>query len=224
MTVPSLETPGVLARGVGECRAAYEAMAAHPWARGADAGPLRVAALEDLFEGCDADVAVAARGALTALAATHRVETARLDYRPRGLGRLFAAELEATWGDAIRAEPDRFFAEVRAGAEAGRAVPGDERRAILAAFVADRRRVGRRLARFDVVASPTVPIAVPLAGEERVDVCTRLTRPFNALGWPAISVPCGTDRNGCPVGLQLASRPSRVAALFAVALAAEAAR
>ena len=33
------------------------------------------------------------------------------------------------------------------------------------------------------------------------------TRPFNYLGLPAISVPCGFDPNGCPIGLQIAGRP-----------------
>jgi aspartyl-tRNA(Asn)/glutamyl-tRNA(Gln) amidotransferase subunit A len=33
------------------------------------------------------------------------------------------------------------------------------------------------------------------------------TRPFNYLGLPAISVPCGFDPNHCPIGLQIAGRP-----------------
>jgi aspartyl-tRNA(Asn)/glutamyl-tRNA(Gln) amidotransferase subunit A len=33
------------------------------------------------------------------------------------------------------------------------------------------------------------------------------TRPFNYLGLPALSAPCGFDPNGLPVGLQLVARP-----------------
>jgi aspartyl-tRNA(Asn)/glutamyl-tRNA(Gln) amidotransferase subunit A len=33
------------------------------------------------------------------------------------------------------------------------------------------------------------------------------TRPFNYLGLPTISIPCGADRRGLPIGLQLAARP-----------------
>lgn len=33
------------------------------------------------------------------------------------------------------------------------------------------------------------------------------TRPFNYLGLPVLSVPCGFDDNGVPVGLQIAARP-----------------
>ena len=35
----------------------------------------------------------------------------------------------------------------------------------------------------------------------------RNTKPFNGLGWPAITLPCGLDGDGLPVGLQLAAAP-----------------
>ena len=43
------------------------------------------------------------------------------------------------------------------------------------------------------------------------------TRPFNYLGLPAISVPCGFDANGCPIGLQIAGRPFAEARVMQVA-------
>ncbi len=36
---------------------------------------------------------------------------------------------------------------------------------------------------------------------------TRLSMPFNVTGQPALSIPCGFDGEGLPVGLQLAGRP-----------------
>jgi aspartyl-tRNA(Asn)/glutamyl-tRNA(Gln) amidotransferase subunit A len=36
---------------------------------------------------------------------------------------------------------------------------------------------------------------------------TRLTQVFNVNGHPALSAPCGFDRAGLPIGLQLVGRP-----------------
>ena len=36
---------------------------------------------------------------------------------------------------------------------------------------------------------------------------SRLTRPLNALGLPALSVPCGFSSAGLPIGMQIIGRP-----------------
>ena len=35
----------------------------------------------------------------------------------------------------------------------------------------------------------------------------RFTYPYNLTGLPAISIPCGFDREGLPIGLQIAAKP-----------------
>jgi aspartyl-tRNA(Asn)/glutamyl-tRNA(Gln) amidotransferase subunit A len=72
-------------------------------------------------------------------------------------------------------------------------------------------------ARVDLLAAPTIPEPAPAwaavkAGSpdeivRRMGRFSRLTRPFNALGLPALSVPCGFAADGRPVGLQLVGRP-----------------
>ncbi len=67
--------------------------------------------------------------------------------------------------------------------------------------------------RVDALLAPTVPIAAPRIGQERVvtagaeeDVrgaLLRLCRPANLWGAPAISIPCGATREGLPLGAQL---------------------
>jgi aspartyl-tRNA(Asn)/glutamyl-tRNA(Gln) amidotransferase subunit A len=85
----------------------------------------------------------------------------------------------------------------------------------------------------DVVVHPTQAFSpprigtrhVPFAGSEGVDVTVAmcgLTEIYDVLGWPAISVPAGTDSLGLPTGCQLAARPWREADCLAAAAVVEA--
>ena len=86
-------------------------------------------------------------------------------------------------------------------------------------------------ARVDAIFAPTVPVAAPCIGEERVNIGSeeesvrsallRLNRPANLTGLPAISIPCGFTRAGLPVGLQLIGRAFDEATLLRVAYAYE---
>jgi aspartyl-tRNA(Asn)/glutamyl-tRNA(Gln) amidotransferase subunit A len=86
---------------------------------------------------------------------------------------------------------------------------------------------------FDVLVLPTSPIVAPkigattaMLGDKEIPLVRAfldLTLPFNVTGQPAISVPCGFDKAGLPVGLQLVGRPFDEATLFRVAGAYEAA-
>jgi len=69
----------------------------------------------------------------------------------------------------------------------------------------------------DVLVAPTIPEPAPTLAEaksgttedvvRRMGRFSRLTRPFNALGLPVLSVPCGLSSDGLPIGLQLVGRP-----------------
>ena len=79
--------------------------------------------------------------------------------------------------------------------------------AALVALKSYQQQVERLFDRFDVIATPTVPItAPPIAGPIDGMKILRNTWPLNAAGTPAISIPCGTDAAGLPVGLQLVAR------------------
>ena len=81
-----------------------------------------------------------------------------------------------------------------------------------------RRRLGERFAALfsevDVIVSPTMPLTAWRVGEREVQigaraesvlaVSWRLTYPWNLLGAPAVSLPCGRDTNGLPIGVQVA--------------------
>jgi aspartyl-tRNA(Asn)/glutamyl-tRNA(Gln) amidotransferase subunit A len=84
-------------------------------------------------------------------------------------------------------------------------------------------------ARVDCLFTPTTPITAPRIGEttvsagsENEDVrlaATRLVRAINALGLPAVSIPCGADRRGLPIGLQIVGQPFAESLILRVAQA-----
>jgi aspartyl-tRNA(Asn)/glutamyl-tRNA(Gln) amidotransferase subunit A len=82
----------------------------------------------------------------------------------------------------------------------------------------------------DVLVTPTVPAPTPKISELLADldqlrprelVLLRNTRPFNVLGLPTITVPCGCTSSGLPVGLQLTAAAGAEANLLALANAWE---
>jgi len=65
----------------------------------------------------------------------------------------------------------------------------------------------------DLLVTPTVPVAAPPPPEESggsgvvKGSLLRNTYPFNLVGFPALSVPCGFTSAGLPIGLQIVGRP-----------------
>jgi aspartyl-tRNA(Asn)/glutamyl-tRNA(Gln) amidotransferase subunit A len=72
----------------------------------------------------------------------------------------------------------------------------------------------------DLVLTPTLPCVAPpsRAAEdgERRQALTRFTYTINALGWPALALPCGAAEDGLPASAQLVGRPGDDALLLAV--------
>jgi aspartyl-tRNA(Asn)/glutamyl-tRNA(Gln) amidotransferase subunit A len=86
----------------------------------------------------------------------------------------------------------------------------------------------------DLIALPTVPVVAPPIGSPSVDLgggrqgptvmaLLAWDGPFNVLGTPALSLPCGRTPEGLPVGLQLVAAPAEDAFLCFAGAAAEAA-
>ncbi|WGL16500.1 amidase [Microbulbifer bruguierae] len=97
--------------------------------------------------------------------------------------------------------------------------------------VNERAALSERMAAFhkkyDLLLTPTLPITAFKAGREvpedwpstRWPSWTPFTYPFNMTGQPAISVPCGFDREGLPIGLQLVAARFNDAAVLRAAQA-----
>ena len=124
---------------------------------------------------------------------------------------------------------DQFGADVLALLEQGRFLPATDY------INAQRLRTGMQRefhalwSRVDCLFAPTAAITAPRIGETSVSIggesqdvrlaTTRLVRAINLLGLPAVSIPCGKDRRGLPIGLQIISKPFAEALILRVAQA-----
>ncbi len=73
-----------------------------------------------------------------------------------------------------------------------------------------RKRFNEFFGDYDFLITPTTPITAPLIqGEDALEQAknlTRFTAPFNLSGLPAITIPCGFDSQGLPIGLQIVTK------------------
>ncbi|WP_427183303.1 amidase [Bordetella bronchialis] len=131
-------------------------------------------------------------------------------------------------GEWMRRAPQRYSQAVYSRTEPGLHIPAVRyAEALLARGKLLEAWLAGPMARADVLVCPTVPIQVPTRAEADMEgqgrvfgvvaAITRLTRAFNYLGLPVLSVPIGKDANGMPIGAQLIGRPLSEARLLAVA-------
>jgi aspartyl-tRNA(Asn)/glutamyl-tRNA(Gln) amidotransferase subunit A len=91
-----------------------------------------------------------------------------------------------------------------------------------------RRSIADVFADVDFLVTPTTPVppitideALHMSPDPAGELWLRNTRPFNAYGLPAISIPCGFTRAGLPIGLQIAGPCFGEARLLSFAYAYE---
>ena len=132
------------------------------------------------------------------------------------VSRVEAATIHAQW---MRDDPQAYGQHISGRMYPGYAIPApyyvealSRRGPVLRAFAAE------VFAKVDILVTPTIPTCLPTLAATDIDhgppgtedtfmAVSVNTRPFNYLGLPAVSVNCGFDANGCPIGLQIAGRP-----------------
>ena len=138
-----------------------------------------------------------------------------------------AATMHRPW---LESRPQDYSNQVRWRMEAGFLIPATQyidalrlRTHYTQAFLAG------TMDGIDALLLPTMPFSTPTRAESDVERqpgatalsilarFSRFTRPFNLLGLPALSTPCGFGRSGLPIGLQLVGRPFAEATLYAIA-------
>jgi aspartyl-tRNA(Asn)/glutamyl-tRNA(Gln) amidotransferase subunit A len=196
---------------------------------------LRVGFPENFFfDRLNPDVESAVRGAIA------RAESLGATVRPVRLPDMLAlnavarmvllAEASAVASPALDRR-ELFGSDVLALLDQGRLVP--------AVDYINAQRLRRRMRRefdelwndVDCLFTPTTPNTAPKIGDTTVrlggvdeDVrlaTTRLVRGINALGYPALSIPCGLSGSGLPIGLQIIGPPFEEARILSVGAALE---
>lgn len=142
------------------------------------------------------------------------------------VSRVEGATIHARW---MRDRPADYAVHLSARLYGGYAIPGtyyvealSRRGPVLRAFADE------VFAKVDVLVTPTIRTCLPTLADTDIDhgpagteqrfmAVSANTRPFNYLGLPAMSIPCGFDPNGCPIGLQIAGRPFAEARVLKVA-------
>jgi aspartyl-tRNA(Asn)/glutamyl-tRNA(Gln) amidotransferase subunit A len=217
---PSFDHAGPMARSVGDCTSMLEALAP-------DFRPEGAVSLDDL------DVAVA----WTALAeplVRARVEAAASHFpraRPvdfplaHGAGPLFMREVADVHRGLFPERADDYGENVRTKLERCLAVTDGEVDAARQARESYRAAAESALGGADLLLTPTLAMVAPPSGVDELSIRERMiqfTIPFNALGWPALALPCGPAEDGLPASVQLIARPGGDALLLAAGQALEA--
>ncbi len=236
----TLDHVGLIARSVRDTAVCFQAMVgpsvAVPFAATeAGVAGLRIGVPANFFfDRLEPEITSSIRHAVQTLAAlgARMMEVQIPDIEElNSIGRLvLSAEASSLWKGHLD-RPADFGDDVLAALERGCLIPATEyldaqRR---------RRRLSKRLAqlwtRIDCLLCPATPTTAPRIGDAVISIgagtedvrigSTRLVRPFNVLGWPALAMRCGFSAEGLPIGLQLVSAPGREETLFRAGAALE---
>jgi Asp-tRNA(Asn)/Glu-tRNA(Gln) amidotransferase A subunit family amidase len=207
-----------MTRDAEDCRLLGEALLGRPLA-GSVPREVRIGLpVGPLWDDVQPDVARACRAAMKALAD----DGARLvDLAFEGLEHVNFAAIVATGADRLPQLTPEWLREVfpslhpavRGIIKSRLALSANTAQRVGRFRILLRRRMAHVLSAVDVLAWPTVPGTAPPIERPRVelpsgrtsaDIATvRHTGLANLTGIPAITVPCGIDRHGLPIGLSL---------------------
>jgi aspartyl-tRNA(Asn)/glutamyl-tRNA(Gln) amidotransferase subunit A len=142
---------------------------------------------------------------------------------------LLGVEPAGTYRDWIRDRLQDFGHDNRINLLAGSIMPAQAYHKVQKLRELTRREVLGALEKYDVLILPTSKSCAPLVGQDAVitskemarDLPPVMTRPFNLASAPAISINCGFNSEGLPIGLQIGGRPFDESTVLRVAHAYE---
>ena len=125
---------------------------------------------------------------------------------PDGVGVVFMREVAESHRALFPAHANAYGDNVRAKLERCVRVTDAEFEAALRRLEEYRQRAAEAIEGVDLLVTPTLAFVAPPAvrdDREIRDAVIRFTFPFNALGWPALALPCGPAEQGLPASVQL---------------------
>jgi aspartyl-tRNA(Asn)/glutamyl-tRNA(Gln) amidotransferase subunit A len=215
---PSYDHAGPMARDVAACERMVEVLAPGFTARRMELDEVSVGvAWTEL-----ADPLVGAR---VEAAAERFPQRRALDLpRPEGVYESFEREVADVHRELFLEHADSYGETVRAKIERCLAVTDAEFERALEQRERYRAAFAEAAADVDLVLTPTLVCVAPPAPADELALrgkLTRLTFPFNALGWPAAAVPYGPAEEGLPASVQLVAPPGLDALVLGAAAALE---
>jgi aspartyl-tRNA(Asn)/glutamyl-tRNA(Gln) amidotransferase subunit A len=167
------------------------------------------------YDDLDPEIASAVENAIDLLA--KKVKAVREIECPVEQDRtIFNAESSAYHRDKIASSANLYDPETLRRLKAGEGVNDAQYQNALSHLRDTRQKIGEMFRDVDLLVTPTTPVPTPRIADLLKDmsklrpaeiVLLRNTRPVNAWGLPAISVPCGFSSEGLPIGLQIIGPP-----------------
>jgi Asp-tRNA(Asn)/Glu-tRNA(Gln) amidotransferase A subunit family amidase len=209
---PSFDHVGPMARSVAACTAALEALVPEFERAALDS-------LEELVVGVAwvdaAEPLVAARVREAAARFPRRRE---LDWPRARIDALFMHEVAGVHRDLYGEHAELYGEELATKIERCLAVSDAEASAAARRRDEYREQCADALEGVDLLLTPTLVCVAPPTGIGDLalrEMLIRHTLPFNALGWPALALPCGPAEDGLPASVQLVGRPGADALVLA---------
>ncbi|HYL92342.1 MAG TPA: amidase [Alphaproteobacteria bacterium] len=177
---------------------------------------LRLGVPRDFWQGADREVKQAVERALTILSRiAASVEEIKLSTAADFT--VVRAEAFAYHQQYLPAKAKKYDAETLRRIQSGAEVSATEYIEQRHQLMWQRREVVDLFEKIDLIVTPSCPNLAPSFAElekapkqlrQKELMMLRNTRPFNMLGLPSISIPCGFSKSGLPVGIQITGAPN----------------
>ena len=213
---PSLDHAGPITRTVEDAAIMLDALTSSP-------GRYRASLREErrslrlgiprtyFYEQLDPEVAEAVESAIDEMQTLGCV-TVEIELRVDTDRTLQSAEAYAFHREMIASSPELYYPETLRRIRTGENVTKEQYESSLRELHHIREQIPAIFRDVDLLITPTIPIVAPRIADlmSNIDqlrptelLLLRNTRPVNVWGLPAISIPCGSAREGLPIGLQI---------------------